>query len=98
MSNSKEVRIIFLNEGTGMGGEKLVFSTNAPAVELKKLEEESNKLYAKGEDVPIWAEVLNQKGYVFEFIDSHAHVNAWNTSSAWAKEKYPSVTEEYTIC
>lgn len=91
------MRLIFLREGTGMGGELLVFQTDAPVEELQNLEKESNKLYAKGEDVPIWEEVLRRKGYVFDFVDNHAHVNAWKTSGEWAEENYPSVSEKYTI-
>lgn len=93
-------RLITLSDGTSMGDELSVFKTNAPVEELKKLEDESCKVYLNGgndEDVPIWANVLANKGYVFEFVDSHAHVNPFDTSTEWLKKNYSQITEHYTI-
>lgn len=93
-------RLITLSDGTGMGDELIVFKTNAPEKELKELETASNKYYTDGEsceEVPIWADVLTEKGYAFEYVDSHQHVTAYATSSEWLKENYPDITEQYVI-
>ena len=94
------IRLITLSDGTGMGDELIIFRTNAPVEELKKLEKISCQVYLNGgnyEDVPIWADVIAEKGYLFEYVNSHTHVNPFNTSSEWVKEKYPEITENYVI-
>lgn len=48
-------RLIALTNGTGMGGELIVFSTNAPKERLQALEKESCDVFLNGgdmEDVP----------------------------------------------
>lgn len=95
-----ENRFITLTDGTDMGGMVIVFKTNAPIEELKELEKVSNAVYLNGgdvEDVPIWAEVLKNKGYVFDYVDEHEHITAFGTSRDWLEEKYSHVTEHYTI-
>ena len=95
-----EDRVITLTDGTDMGGMIIVFRTNAPIEELKELEKVSNAVYINGgayEDVPIWAEVLKNKGYVFDYVDEHEHITALGTSSDWLEKKYSHVTEHYTI-
>lgn len=42
------MRLITLSDGTGMGDELIVFKTNAPEEELKKLENMSCEVYQKG--------------------------------------------------
>lgn len=94
------MRHISLSDGTGMGDELIVFKTNAPAEVLKELERISCQFYIDGgdyEDVPIWADVLSAKGYIFEFIDSHQHVGAYQNSSDWLKQNYPFIKESYVI-
>ena len=49
-------RLIALTNGTGMGGELIVFSTNAPKERLQALEKESCDVFLNGgdmEDVPL---------------------------------------------
>ena len=79
-----KLRPIALMDGTDMGGMTIVFNTNAPDKELKKLEK-------------IWKSVLESKGYVFDYVDEHNHITAFGTSSAWLREKYPKITECYCI-
>lgn len=93
-------RLITLTDGTGMGDTIIVFSTNAPTEELKALERISNDIYNNSEDigdVPIWADVLTAKGYVFEFIDECQHVTPFGNSSDWLEEKYSNIKEHYII-
>ena len=85
-------RYITLMDGVGMGDMVIVFKTNAPIDELKTLEKISND-----GDVPIWGKVLTDKGYVFEYIDSHQHITPYGTSKEWLEEKYPQITEHYCI-
>lgn len=62
-------RKIILQDGTCMGDETLVFLTNAPKNRLKSLEKEACDIYKNGgsyEDVPLWANVLTEEGYIFE--------------------------------
>ena len=52
-------RLIALTNGTGMGGELIVFSTNAPKERLQALEKESCDVFLNGgdmEDVPLWCQ------------------------------------------
>lgn len=96
----QQMRLVALSDGTGMGDALLVFQTNAPVEELQSLEELSCNAYIDGngfEDVPIWAEVLEKKGYLFECIAEHQHVSAYDTSDDWLKQYYPSITEQYVI-
>lgn len=93
-------RWITLSDGSGMGDTLIVFKTNAPVEELKNLEKISNDLYKNGgsyEDIPIWAEVLTKKGYIFEYIDEHQHITAFETSTEWLEKKYPQILEHYII-
>ena len=93
-------RMISLSDGTGMGDSLFIFHTNAPAEELKKLERTSCDIYKNGgcyEDVPRWKEVLEEKGYSFEYVDEHYHVTPFGTSDEWIEEKYPTITEHYAI-
>lgn len=93
-------RLVTLTDGTDMGGMMYVFKTNAPIEELKELERISNDVYINGgdyEDVPIWANVLKEKGYIFDYIDEHTNVTSFGTSSEWLKEKYPEIKEHYCI-
>jgi len=93
-------RFITLTDGTDMGGKVIVFKTNAPVDTLKELEKISNDVYINGgyeEDVPIWADVLANNGYVFDYVDEYDHVSPFGTSSEWLEEEYPQITECYTI-
>ena len=93
-------RLITLTDGTDMGGVIIVFLTNAPIEELKELEKISNDIYINGEDeedIPIWANVLTDKGFTFDYVDDHQHVTAFGTSTEWLNEKYPQITEHYCI-
>lgn len=93
-------RLIALTNGTGMGGELIVFSTNAPKERLQALEKESCDVFLNGgdmEDVPLWYEVLEKEGYVFSYEDSHSNISVYGTSAEWLKEKYPDITEQYVI-
>lgn len=93
-------RLITLTDGTDMGGMIIVFKTNAPIEELKELVKISNDIYINNgneEDVPIWKNVLEEKGYVFDYVDEHEHVTAFRTSFDWLKEQYPQITEHYCI-
>ena len=100
VENVNKQRLITLTDGTSMGDTIIVFSTNAPTEELKELERVSNDVYHNGGDidyVPIWAEVLTKKGYVFEFIDECQHVTPFCNSTDWLEEKYSNVKEHYII-
>ena len=94
-------RLIALTDRTGMGGSVIIFKTNAPIEELKELERISNKVYISGskngEDVPIWADVLVNKGYIFDYVDEHQHITPCGTSTDWLSEKYPQTKERYII-
>lgn len=95
-----EERLVSLQDGTGMGGELIVFRTNAPVDELKKLEYESCQCYINGvddEDIPIWQNELEAKGYTFSYIDSYENVTAFATSDEWMQEMYPVIEEHYLI-
>ena len=94
------MRLVTLTDGTGMGDELLVFKTDAPVEELKELERISCQAYIDGgeyEDVPIWTDVLTDKGYMFECIASHPHITPFATSSKWLENNYPNITERYVI-
>ena len=95
-----ELRTIALTNGTSMGDEMLIFKTNAPVEELKKLEKQSCQVYLDGgseEDLPIWTEVLSQKGYIFECVDLHKHITPYSSSETWMETDYSNVTEHYVI-
>jgi len=92
------LRFIGLNNGTQMGDELIIFKTNAPAEELKKLEKISCEACADGrnEDVPIWSDVLTEKGYICEYENQHQHISPYGSSKSWQEENYPGI-EIYTI-
>ena len=93
-------RLIALSDGTDMGGELYVFKTNAPSEVLSELEKISCDIFINGgdyEDVPIWENVLQEKGYEFSFVDSHTHVTPYGTSRSWLEENYGEINEKYTI-
>lgn len=97
---NKNLRLVALSDGTGMGDEVLVFKTNAPVNRLKELEKQSCEVYINGgdsEDVPIWADILIDEGYTFDLVGEHQHVTAYSSSSEWLKEKFPEITEHYVI-
>ena len=90
-----EYRLVSLMDGTAMNDQTIIFKTNAPAEELKELERISCEVYLNGgdyEDVPIWETVLNDKGYVFEYMDSST-----NCGSEFLEHTYAYVTEHYII-
>lgn len=94
------MRLISLCDCTDMGGEVIIFKTDAPEAKLKELERISCEVYINGgdsEDVPIWANVLANNGYTFEFVDEHGNVTVYGTSSQWLKDKYPEIKEHYII-
>lgn len=94
------MRLITLMDGTGMGDQLIVFKTNAPVEELKELECISCQVYLDGkdsEDVPIWTNVLTEKGYIFEYVDEHQHITAYGSSTDWLDDKYPEIDEHYII-
>ena len=95
-----EKRLITLSDGTGMGGELLVIRTDAPAEVLSELEKISCEIFINGadaEDVPIWKDVLKEKGYEFAYIDSCTHVTAYGTSRDWLEETFGEINEKYVI-
>ena len=95
----KEYRFVSLMDGTGMDGMVIVFKTNAPIEELKELERISCDCYINGneEEVPIWKYVLEEKGFVFNYVDEHGNVTPYGTSTTWLEDKYPEITEHYCI-
>lgn len=83
-----------------MGDELIIYKTDAPIELLKELEKISCQIYVNGgdyEDIPKWSKVINEKGYLFEYIDSHIHVNSFATSRKWLHENYPEILENYII-
>ncbi|WP_288619187.1 hypothetical protein [uncultured Eubacterium sp.] len=95
-----EKRLITLSDGTGMGGELLVIRTDAPAEVLSELEKISCEIFINGSDaekVPIWADVLKEKGYEFTYIDSCIHVTPYGTSGDWVEETFGEINEKYVI-
>ena len=95
-----EKRLITLSDGTRMGGELLVFRTDAPAEVLSELEKISCEIFINGadyEDVPIWADVLEENGYEFTYIDSCTHVTPYGTSGNWLEETFGEINEKYII-
>lgn len=94
------LRLITLSDGTSMGDNLIVFETNAPVEELKELEKNSCQVYLDGgndEDVPIWGDVLSEKGFVFNLVDLHAHISPYGSSTSWLEGTYPEINEHYTI-
>lgn len=94
---STVLRKIALYDGTGMGGELIIFKTNAPAQFLKELEEKSTIQVLAGKDHIIWADECANKGYIFEYVDHHQHITAYGTSVEWRNRKYAYVKEEYFL-
>ena len=93
-------RLIALFDGTTMGDEVIVFETNAPVVVLKVLEKISCDVYINGgdyDDVPIWSEVLTEKGYVCTYVSEHQYITPFITAGDWLKHVYPDVSEYYVI-
>lgn len=94
------MRLVTLCDGTAMGDVIIVFNTDAPVEELMELERICCQIYIDGgdyEDIPIWANVLKEKGYVFDFVDSHQHITPFNSSDEWIKTEYVEITEHYVI-
>lgn len=86
-----------LKQNTERGAIK---SIHEMTILLKELEKISNDIYINGgeeEDVPIWKNVLEKKGYAFDYVDEHENVTAFGTSSDWLKKEYPQITEHYCI-
>ena len=84
----KVMRYVALTDGTCMGDELIIFKTDAPVEVLKQLEKQSCAVFLNGgnsEKVPNWKSVVNDMGYVFEYIDSYCHVTAYATSGEWLK-------------
>lgn len=92
-------RYITLCDGTDMGGELIIFHTNAPVSLLIQLEEQSCKASINGEEIPIWKEVVEANGFQFEYIDSCQNVTAHGTSDDWLMEHDigSKITEHYII-
>ena len=100
MKNNENLRLVILCDVTSMGDEIIIFKTNAPIERLKELENQSCQVYIDGgsyDDVPIWADILTDEGYAFEFLDEHQHVTPFASSCEWLEDKYPEVTEKYII-
>lgn len=100
MKNNEDLRLIILCDGTGMGDEMIIFKTNVPVERLKELEKQSCQVYIDGgsyDDVPVWADVLIDEGYVFEYVEEHQHITPFQSSDEWLKDKYSEVTEKYVI-
>lgn len=94
------IRLVTLAEGSTMGDYLYVFRTDAPIEVLKELERESCAVYMNGgdeEDVPVWATVLGEKGYAFDYVDECRNVTAFWTSKDWINDEYPQITEHYRI-
>lgn len=91
-------RLISLSTGNGMGDDLIIFETNAPQELLKELEKESCEIYKQdSSEVPIWADVVEEKGYKFNYISHSQNVTPYGTSSSWKERNYPYVTEQYWI-
>ena len=95
-------RLITLTDGTGMGDALIIFKTNAPSDLLKSLEKDSCNVYINGgnyEDVPIWRDVLADKGYTLEYVDSCQHVTPYGTSTDWLENHDigSKIQEHYVI-
>jgi hypothetical protein len=96
----EKFRMVSLSDGTGMGDMCYIFKTNAPVERLKELEKVSCDAYLHGngyEDVPLWFEVLEKEGYVFNCIDECQHVGPYMSSTTWLETKYKKVKEHYVI-
>lgn len=94
------MRLITLSDGTCMSDSLIVFETDAPIEELKELERLCCQIYKDGgdlEDILLWADVLYQKGYKFDYVADHPHVNPYDTSSGWLEKNYPNIQEHYII-
>lgn len=93
-------RLVSLSDGISMGNTLFIFETDAPVEKLKALEKASNEVYLNGgddDDVPIWSNVLERKGYVFDYVDEHRHVTPYGTSKDWLDSNYAQITEHYEI-
>lgn len=95
-----KTRLIALTNGTNLSDYTEIYETNAPAERLQELESISNDVYINGgyeDDVPIWAEVLNEDSYIFHFIDDCENASEFGTAAEWLKWEYPEVIEKYCI-
>ena len=45
----------------------------------------------------LWADVLEEKGYEFAYIDSCTHVTPYGTSGNWLEETFGEINEKYII-
>lgn len=96
----KSERMVTLAEGTEKGDSVYVFLTDAPEEELQIIEKISCDIYKSGgsyEDVPIWKDVLEKRGYSFEYVDEYPHISIFSTSEEWLENAYPSIAEHYVI-
>lgn len=83
--NTQTLRYITVSDGTSMNDELILVKTTAPVELLKKLEQQSCNAYLQGnsENIPIWSLVAAESGYLYEIVDSCAHINAFGTSKDW---------------
>lgn len=47
--------------------------------------------------IHIERDVLTEKGYCFDYVSEHAHINPFDSSSGWLEKNYPDITEHYVI-
>lgn len=89
----------FLQDRTEMGDTLYIFETDAPIEHLKKLEKISCDAYINGnryDDIPVWANELEKKGYIFKCIDEFQNIGVYS-SSYDLRDKYSDIKEEYLI-
>lgn len=94
------MRFITLTDGLGMADSLYIFNTNAPKLVLENLEKYSNFVASNTdcyEDIPIWCEELESKGYIFDYVDEHRHITPYGDSTTWLAENYGYINEHYTI-
>jgi len=95
----EDMRYIGLKDGTSAEDNLIIFDTNAPKRELEELERISCEIYKNGgteRDIPVWANQLIVKGYLFKYINSHKNAREDETAKEWQEELYPDI-EIYTI-
>ena len=94
-----EKRLITLSDGTGMGGELLVFRTDAPAEVLSEIGKISCEILSTELIMRtfLYGRCFKEKGYEFTYIDSCTHVTAYGTSSDWLEETFGEINEKYVI-
>lgn len=93
-------RFIGVSNGSSMAGTMIIYETDAPATELKELEEKTNRINMDEnsyEDVSNWFEPLKSKGYVFNYVAEHDHVSPYGTSKMWLENIYSDIQELYYI-